>query len=92
VYNHNRQIKLINTFKEKACKVCGESQPHRLFWWPHHKMIRHYILRYGKKTSEYGKIKPLIKESTTICKNCESDINYAILTNDDWDPRWPKKF
>jgi|TARA_B100001079_G_C16270193_1_gene451744 hypothetical protein len=55
-------------------------------------MIRHYILRYGKKTSEYGKIKPLIKESTAICKNCESDINYAILTNDDWDPRWPKKF
>lgn len=50
------------------------------------------MLRNGKKTKEYETAKTLITESVSICKNCESDINYARITNDEWDPRWPKMF
>jgi hypothetical protein len=52
---------------------CGEQQPHRLMFYPHHKRIRHLNLRYGLKHIKRLEVDQLITESSVMCWNCASD-------------------
>jgi len=52
---------------------CGEQQPHRLMFYPHHKKIRHLNLRYGLKHSRRIELDYLMSESSVMCWNCASD-------------------
>ena len=52
---------------------CGEQQPHRLMFYPHHKRIRHLNLLYGLKHSKRLELDHLITESSVMCWNCASD-------------------
>ena len=52
---------------------CGEQQPHRLMFYPHHKRIRPPNLRYGLKHSKRLELDHLITESSVMCWNCASD-------------------
>ena len=52
---------------------CGEQQPHRLMFYPHHKKIRQLNLRYGLKHSKRFEIEHYIHESSVMCWNCAAD-------------------
>ena len=52
---------------------CGEQQPHRLMFYPHHKKIRHLYLRNGLKHSKRLELDHLITESSVMRWNCASD-------------------
>ena len=55
------------------CAVCGEVESRYLRWYPHHRKIRSYFMRYGKKTVQRHFAKNLISESDSICQNCIDD-------------------
>ena len=52
---------------------CGEQQPHRLMFYPHHKKIRYLNLRFGLNHSKRNEIENLITESSIMCWNCAAD-------------------
>ena len=63
---------LKNQLAKSICN-CGEQQPHRLMFYPHHKKIRHLNMRYGLKHSSREETNRLISESTVLCWNCAAD-------------------
>ena len=89
MYTKGRKLKVISTFKDKMCEVCGVTEEHLLMWFPHHKKITHYMLRYGRKTKEYQIAQQLIEESFPVCMHCKANKDYNKLINEELDPRWP---
>ena len=69
---NKRRRWLKNQLAKNICN-CGEQQPHRLMFYPHHKKIRHLNMRYGLKHSSREETNRLISESTVMCWNCASD-------------------
>jgi hypothetical protein len=69
----SRERELLNTFEDMYCAVCGEVESRYLRWYPHHRKIRSYFMRYGKKTVQRHFAKNLISESDSICQNCIDD-------------------
>jgi len=69
---NKRRRWLKNQLAKSICN-CGEQQPHRLMFYPHHKKIRHLNMRYGLKHSSREETNHLISESTVMCWNCASD-------------------
>ncbi len=63
---------LKNQLSKHVCN-CGEQQPHRLMFYPHHKKIQHLNLRYGLKHSKRFEIEHYIHESSVMCWNCAAD-------------------
>ena len=69
----NRRRRWLKNQVSKHICNCGEQQPHRLMFYPHHKRIRYLNLRYGLKHSIRLDIENLISESTVMCWNCAAD-------------------
>ena len=69
---NKRRRWLKNQLAKNICN-CGEQQPHRLMFYPHHKKIRHLNLRYGLKHHKRIEIENLIIESSILCWNCAAD-------------------
>ena len=69
---NKRRRWLKNQLAKSICN-CGEQQPHRLMFYPHHKKIRHLNIRYGLKHPSRIKTNRLINESTVMCWNCAAD-------------------
>ena len=67
-----RRSWLKNELAKTSCP-CGEQQPHRLMFYPHHKRIRYLNLRYGLKHSIRLEIDHLITDSSVMCWNCAAD-------------------
>lgn len=76
-----RYIKLLKTFEDKSCGVCGEIENHRLRWYPHHTTIHSHYTRWGPNTEQRQQADELIQECRIVCANCESDIHNALVTN-----------
>jgi hypothetical protein len=89
MYTKGRKLRIINTFINKPCEVCGVADEHLLVWFPHHKRITHYMLRYGRKTKEYQIAQQLIEKSFPVCLHCKANKDYNELIDEEQDPRWP---
>ena len=84
-----RHLRLLKTFDDKFCRVCNHDSPHHLVWFPHHKKIQHYILGYGKKSTEYKTALELIEKSIPVCMHCKADRYYMRVTDDEVGLPWP---
>ena len=84
-----RHLRLLKTFDDKFCRVCNHDSPHHLVWFPQHKKIQHYILRYGKKSTEYKTALELIEKSIPVCMHCKADRYYMRVTDDEVGLPWP---
>ena len=84
-----RHLRLLKTFDGKICRVCNHDSPQHLVWFPHHKRIQHYILRYGKKSTEYKTALGLIDKSIPVCMHCRADRYYMRVTDDEVGLPWP---
>lgn len=89
MYTKQRRIDLIQTFEGLECEICGHPEAQNLVWYPHHKKIRHNLLRFGKRSEEFEDAKKLIEQSIPVCLHCREDRYYALLVGEDKDPRWP---
>ena len=69
----NKRRRWLKQQLSQSICICGEQQPHRLMFYPHHKRIRHLNMRYGLKHSSRKETHHLISESIVMCWNCASD-------------------
>lgn len=78
----NRYKKYLQTFKDKQCN-CGETERHRLLWYPHDATIRSHYIRWGPNNSHRKKADELMQESIVLCANCQRDVYHAIKVGED---------
>ena len=71
-----RHNKFLKTFEGKLCQ-CGETQSHRLRWYPYNDTIHSNYMRWGKNTAEIKLANELIEKSISVCVQCHADIEHA---------------
>ena len=76
IRDYGRYIRFLKTFEGKLCQ-CGETQPHRLRWYPYNDTIHSNYMRWGKSTVEVKLANELMEKSTLFCVQCEADIEHA---------------
>jgi len=69
---------LLSTFRDEVCG-CGESELVCLTWFPHHKKIRHLILRHAVNSKERQQALKLIEECKPLCSNCAAKHEFDQL-------------
>ena len=84
-----RHLRLLKTLDGKICRVCNHDASQHLVWFPHHDKIKHYLLRYGKKSKEYKTALNLIDGSIPVCMHCRADRYYMRVTDDEVGLPWP---
>jgi len=72
-----KQIWLNNTFKDKSCKYCHESELYCLRYYPDMKKIK--LINSNMKISDNRlDLINLINEQDIVCLNCESKLNIGL--------------
>ena len=69
---NKRRRWLTNKLTGVTC-LCGESQPHHLMFYPHHRKIRYLNLRFGLKHPQRMVINKLMDDSEILCWHCALD-------------------
>jgi len=75
---YSRKQFLLSTFRDEVCG-CGESELVCLTWFPHHKKIRHLILRHAVNSKERQQALKLIEECKPLCSNCAAKHEFDQL-------------
>ena len=76
IRDYGRYIRFLRTFEGKLCQ-CGETQPHRLRWYPYNSTIHSNFMRWGKDTVEVKLANEMIEKSTLVCVLCAADMEHA---------------